>query len=866
MSNPARSPKHGLPFSALRKAWHRYLLDYPGQLILSLSGIALGIAVVVSIDLAKQSALTAFVQATETISGKAAYRIVGNSGALDENLYPKLRLGNLPFDFFAKIEGYVKIDRRDGEKLRLLGVDPFAESGFGSIGSLKSDSLSENDLRKMTRILTRPDYVLISRSTALRLNLEQSDSLPILSNGCKKRLDIAAMPEFSDPLRQQAMEDLILTDIASAQEILELTGRISHIDVVARGDDKPSALLSLEQQLPDNVELIAYQRINQDARDLTASFYTNLTALSLLSVMVGMFLIYNTINFLTIRRRKLIGMLRALGTSRAQIFQLVIGESALLGLIGTLTGLLLGSLLAYGLLDLIGNTINNVYFSLPTPRLRFSALVFVKGLCLGTAVSVLSAIPPARDAMRIEPFHAMTRSRLESNTRRRALKSTLFGLAALLAGMITTLLSGKNVAYGFAGLMLLVFGCALLTPFFLVGLSRVVYPIVHSIFGLLGALPLRSLNANLSRSGLAVAALMVAISATIGVQIMVTSFRSSVGEWLEQRLSADLYISAVTSQTLNNAPLNQAYLAKISKLEGIRSIGNVRRRSLQGAEGVNQLNVYALTPEVPDTFDFISGPADDHLWKDFGAKDTVIVTESYAYHHELKKGSMLELKSDRGPKEFLVIGIYRDYNPGPGAVTMSRATYARHWKDDGYSAMSVYTQPGTDLKKLQRDLHALSNTGQVLEITERSSILKASIAVFDQAFAVTDILQWLAATIAFLGVFSVLTAIQLDRIREYGVLRALGVTSKQLAILIAAESGLMGTIAGLLAIPVGIMTALVLVYVINQRSFGWSIMFHIAPETIIQGLLSGIIAAILAGLTPAYRMARLLPGEALRNE
>ncbi len=854
------------PLSTLQRAWRRYLLDYPGQLLLSLSGIALGVAVVVSIDLAKQSALAAFVQATETISGKASYRIVGYSGALDENLYPKLRLGDLPFDFFAKIEGYIKIDRNNGEKLRILGIDPFAESDFGSIGSLKQDSLSETDLRKMIRILTRPAYVIISKSTSQRLNLEEIDSLPILSNGRKKSLSIAAKPEFSDPLTQQAMEDLILTDIASAQEILELTGRISYIDVVARGEDKSPALRSLEQQLPDNVELIPYQRINQDARDLTDSFYTNLTALSLLSVMVGMFLIYNTINFLTIRRRKLIGILRALGASRAQIFQLVVGESTMLGLIGTMAGLLLGSLLAYGLLDLISNTINNVYFSLPTPKLQFSPEVFIKGLCLGTAVSVLSAIVPATEAMRVEPFQAMTRSRLESNTRRQALTGTLFGLVALLAGVITTQLSGKSVSYGFLGLMLLVFGCALLTPFFLASLSRFVYPFVHTTFGLLGALPLRSLNANLSRSGLAVAALMVAISVTIGMQIMVTSFRNSVGEWLKHRLSADLYINAVTSQTSNNGPLNAGYLSKISKLEGIRSIGNVRRRTLQRAEGEDQLNVYEFTPEVPETFDFISGTAADRVWKDFATKDTVIVTESYAYLHELKEGSRLELISDEGPKEFLISGIHRDYNPGPGVITMSRSTYRRHWKDTGYSAMSVYTEPGTDLKKLQRDLHALSDAGQVLQITERSSILKTSMAVFDQAFAVTDILQWLAATIALLGVFSVLSAIQLDRVREYGVLRALGITSKQLAMLIAAESGLMGTIAGLLAIPVGVMTALVLVYVINQRSFGWSIMFHIAPETIVQGLLSGIIAAILAGLIPAYRMARLLPSEALRNE
>ncbi|MCI0668340.1 MAG: ABC transporter permease [Methylococcaceae bacterium] len=852
--------------SALRRAWHRYLLDYPGQLILSVSGIALGVAVVVSIDLAKESALSAFVQATETISGKASYRIVGHSGFVDENLYPKLRLGDLPFRFLPKIEGYIKIDDRSGEKLRILGIDPFEESDFGSIGALDRDVLSGTERRKIGRILTRPGYVIVSRGTAERLDLGSSNELKIVAAGRKKKLVIAALPEFPDPVEEQAMEDLILTDIAGAQEILELYGRISHIDVVARGKGiAPSALRSLEQRLPDKVDLIPYQRIHQNARELTASFYTNLTALSLLSLIVGMFLIYNTINFLMLRRRTLVGLLRALGTSRRQIFQLVISESAMLGFVGTLAGLLLGSMLAYGLLDLIGSTINNVYFTLPSLRLQLSAAAFVKGLLLGTVVSILTAIPPARESMAIEPHPAMARSRLESDTGRQALKSTPFGLVVLLAGVVTIHLSGKSLSYGFAGLMLLVFGCALLTPFFLVQLSRCVYPLVHRLFGVLGSLPVRSLNAHLSRVGLAVAALMVAISAAIGVEIMVTSFRNSVGEWLERRLNADIYISAVTSQGMNNGPLNERYRSKISRLEGVRSIGSVRRRILQHAAGMDQLNVIDPGPEVTGGFHFVSGSA-EAIWRNFVTADTVIVTESHAYNHDLKIGSRLELMSDQGPQEFLITGIYTDYNPGTGIISMSKSTYRRHWNDDRYSALSIYTEPGTDLKDLRRKLHALNDSGQVLEITQRSSILKTSLSVFDQAFAVTDILQWLAATIAFLGVFSVLTAIQLDRVREYGVLRAIGMTSKQLAVLIAAESGLTGTIAGLLAIPVGVMTAAVLVYVINQRSFGWSIGLQLPPETILQGFASGIVAAILAGLIPACRMSRLSPGNALRND
>ena len=853
-------------YSILNRAWHRYLLDYPGQLILSILGVSLGIAVVVSIDLAKQSALDAFIQATETISGDATYRIVGDSGLIDENLYAQLRLGDFALRFSPKIEGYVKIENPGAEKIRILGVDPFSELGFGSFEALDSMSVSENERRNLARILTRPGYVIISKSTAARLNLNTGENLEVIGGGHRKKLRIAAQPEFSEPFAQQAMEDLILTDIASAQEILEVFGRINHIDVQTTDSESDlSALESLKKQLPDHVELVSYQRINRNAQELTASFYTNLTALSLLSLVVGMFLIYNTINFLTIRRRGLIGMLRALGTSRRQIFRLVIVESALIGLIGTIAGLLAGTLLAHALLDMIGNTINNVYFPLPTPKLQWSLGTILQGLLLGTAVSVITALLPAKAAIAVEPVQAMTRSKLESNTKRHALYCLLAGLLLLTAGASTTLLSGKSVTFGFAGLMLLVVGCALLTPFFVILTSGLAYPVVARIFGMLGSLPFRSLNANPSRSGLAVAALMVAISTTVGVQIMVASFRDSVRVWLEHRLSADLYISSMTSQAAAGSSLNDDFLFRLSGIEGVRSTGGVLRRVLQSSRGADHLSVVTLKQEVRNGFDFISKTPKD-IWSQLDKQDTVIVTESYAYRHGIKPGAVLDLPADRGTRKFQVVGIYQDYNPGPGMITMGRSTYQKHWSDNGYSAISIYTMPGTDLKRLQREVLALNKGGLVLEMTERTSILSASLAVFNQAFAVTDILQWLAATVAFLGVFSVLTAIQLDRIREYGVLRSLGITSRQLAMLISAESGLMGSIAGLLAIPVGLMIAIVLIYVINQRSYGWSVGFAIPFETIVQGLSSGIIAALLAGLIPAYRMFRLQPAEALRSD
>lgn len=854
-----------LKLPAIHLAWYRYLLHYPAQFALAIMGISLGVAVIVSIGLAKDSAMEAFVQATRTISGKASYRIVGQSGTIEESLYVRLRLDNLAFRLIPRIEGYVQPENQPGEKIRLIGIDPFAETGFGSIEALASASFSEEGPSTIARIMTRPGHVALSENTAKRLQLKAGEDLLVSIGKERKLLRVATVLKFSDRLMQQAMEDLILTDIGSAQELLGQVGRISRIDVIApEPDTSPTAVQQLEQRLPETTALISYQSLTRNAQDLTDSFYTNLTALSLLSLLVGMFLIYNTVNFLTLRRQPLTATLRAIGASRHQIFMLVISETALLGFIGTLIGLWLGTLFAHGLLELIANTIDNVYFPLPSPILTIPFTSLAQGLMIGTIVSVASALPPAATAMQTEPAQACLRSRLESRTRKQVVRSGGIGILSVATGSLTIFASGTSVAYGFAGLMLLVLGCALLTPSLLMAFSRFAYPTVVRMFGVVVALPLRALDANISRTGFAVAALMVAISTAVGIQIMVASFRYSVSDWLENRLDADFYVSAGQGSVMNHAPLDEGDLARISGIDSVGAVGSVLRYTLQRPEAQDRFRVYQLTARGRHGFDFIAVQPDG-VWQDFSHQDTVIVTESYAFYHHLKVGSSLPLATRQGMQEFRVIGIYTDYNPGQGLIGISRSTFQRHWHTEGFSVFSVYMKPGSDPGHLKRQLQALNTPTRIINVTEQARVVKVSMAVFDQAFAVTRILQWLATAIAVLGVFSVLSAIQLDRVYEYGVLRSIGITSQQLGSLVCLESALMGGFAGLLALPVGTMTSGILIYVINRRSFGWSMDFELPVEIVAQGLAGGILAAVLAGLVPAYRMTRLLPAEALRN-
>jgi putative ABC transport system permease protein len=255
---------------------------------------------------------------------------------------------------------------------------------------------------------------------------------------------------------------------------------------------------------------------------------------------------------------------------------------------------------------------------------------------------------------------------------------------------------------------------------------------------------------------------------------------------------------------------------------------------------------------------------DNKLWDRFEQQQTVIVTEPYAYHHGVKIGDKILLQTDRGNEPFEVLGIYADYSGDQGHLAMSRRNYRHYWPDLGYSGIGVYAKDGVDLQQLENQINKLL-TGQQ-SVQSDQAIYKASMEVFEQTFTITETLRWLSAAIAFVGVFSALMALQFERTRQLGILRAIGITSGQLAVLITGETGLMGLVAGLIAIPVGYIVAYMLIFVIYQRSFGWTMAFHFNPGVIYQGLALALIAAMLAGILPALKMAQTKPAEALRSE
>ncbi len=705
--------------------------------------------------------------------------------------------------------------------------------------------------------------LLISELTAQRLHLHINDPLTVVTDQGPQPLKIIGLLTANDAVSEQVMDKLIITDIATAQELLGLFGRLSSIEVFIE-NEAPETLAAIQKALPGSALLVSIESQAESMREMTHAFSINLKALGLLSLLVGMFLIYNTMTFLVMQRRRLIGSLRLLGVTRQQVFKLIIGEALLLAIIGTLLGIVLGIVLGQGLLYLISGTINALYFRIDAASLMITPLQLGKGVLLGISATLLAVLPPAFEATRLSAVKVLARSQLESGSRRLVKTVGLISFVLILGGLSMALFSGKSINLGLTSIFLILLGFGLLTPVLTLLLMKLIERLFGRFLGILGRLPVRMVSAEISRTGIAIAALMIAVSATIGMDLMIGSFRQTVAQWIHSSLPADLYVSLPGEKmTADKVLADHRLKEKIAKLDGVQRLSSVLHTQLIADDQLTKISVFETNEKSRQGFIF-KHQVDHDLWHKFEDQQAVIVTEPYAYHHAVKIGQQILLKTDQGELPFEIIGIYADYNGDQGHLAMSRQNYQRYWPDLGYSGIGVYATEGADLKQLESRISQLLTAQQ--SVKSNQAIYDASMIMFEETFTITETLRWLSAAIAFVGVFSALMALQFERTRQLGILRAIGITSRQLTVLIISETGLMGLVAGVLAIPVGFIVAYVLIFVVYHRSFGWTMAFYSDSGVLFQGVALAFIAALLAGVFPALKMAQTKPAEALRTE
>lgn len=826
----------------LLRAGLRYMLRHRWQGLLALSGIALGVAVVLAVDLANSGARAAFELSAQQLQGKATHRLAIPGAALPDAVYVDLKRQPGAPPMAPVVSGWVSVEGAAG-RYHLVGFDLFAEAPFRSqLAEVSSGAGFTTDW------LTQPGALVLGAATARAIGVDQGDTLDIVYRGRTARLEVLHV----DTQQSRAGDDLLLVDIATAKSVLAMQGQLSHVDLILDAAREPW----VRQRIPAAVQL---QTVAEQARGVTrlsAAFELNLTAMSLLALLVGMFLIFNAMTFSMVQRRNLFGRLRAIGVTPRELFGLILLEALILALLGTALGLLLGVWLGRGLTRLVAATVSELYYNVSVTALHldWTALVIAAGL--GVVATVVATLVPAWHAARTPPLTTLSRAALEQAARRGVPLWALFGLLLLVAGLLLALALPGGVIMSFAGLFAVVLGAAMMTPLVIRVLHRI---LAHAGLPGIWRMGVRDLDRHLSRLGIAVAALMVALSASVGVGVMVESMRGSVNSWLNDLLRADLYVAAEGFD--EGATLPDAVVQEVARLPSVVALSRYRERDLPVAGRRVELIGAHLTAPSREGFGFLSSTPS--LWEDF-ADGGVLISEPLSYHLDLAPGASLQLPTPEGPLRVKVAAVFRDYASEHGRIFMDESLYRRYWPQQQVNTLALFARHD-DVAQMRRDVSELTGRYPIV-LTPAGAILEESMAVFDRTFRVTEVLRAVSLIVAFIGVLSALMALQLERGKEYAVLRALGLTRGQIAGLISGESLLMGLLAACVAMPTGMLMAWVLIQSVQRRAFGWTMPFSVDSALLLQTLLVGLLAAGLAAIYPAWRSAQRDPAPQLRED
>jgi putative ABC transport system permease protein len=837
----------------------RPLAREPVRAGLTALAVALGVAVVLAIELAGRAAAGSFHASLETLVGNEDLEITALGGVRDE-VYARLAGLPYPLHLTARMEDFAVV-KPQGEVVPLIGLDLIAQALEPGNAQRTSEFRSAPGSRAF------PD-LNASVWIGPGLGLSPGDTLRLQINDVEAGYRVAGV--LSELSGAEQFRRTVVMDIGMAQRVLRRTGRIDRILVrLPAGSDVLKYEALLAAQLP-GVHVARSGARTDENRKMLAAFRWNLRLLSYIALVVGSFLIYNTISVSVVRRRREIGVLRALGATRAQVLLAFLAEAAMFGLTGAFAGIPLSRAMAAAAVRMLGATVESLYVSSAPAPVAVTPGIVALGFGIALGVALLSALAPALEAARVAPVEAMERGAREYQARvrkgRDAAIAAVLALAALGASLLPPF--GSTPVFGYLAALLLIAATTLAMPA-IVAASMSASGMLLRRVGLGSVEPLlagRSLAASLRRSGVLTAALATAVAMMASVGIMVSSFRRTVVDWMNQQLPADLYLSPAVPPAEDRHPtLDPEVSAIVSRVPGIAAVGSFRAYSIsyQGLPatlGASDLSIVARTGRL----NFLSGNR-AHILSELAGHDAVVISEPFANKHHLGPGDSIHLPLAGRSVPFRVLGVFYDYGSEAGLILVDHATLSRYLPEEPPTNLGILLSPGVDPEQARREIvRALA--GHRVSIFLNREIRAQAIRIFDRTFAITYALEAVAIVVAVVGIAGALLAVVIDRRRELGLLRFLGASQPQVRRLIVCEAGLLGLLANLAGLGLGILLSLILIFVINKQSFGWTVQFHWPVALLVAGLGGVFVATLLAGLYPARAAARLVPIEVIHEE
>jgi putative ABC transport system permease protein len=830
--------------------------------ILTIMGIALGVSVFVSVQMAIHSAIESFNSTVDHVSGKANLQITSFGRGFPEETFLRVKRVLGVKAATPVIQFVCKIDEPIGEPLYLLGIDIFSDQQFREY---QFEESKEEDLN----FLKDPRAIAITEKLASRYGLEKGSNLRLIFGSKKVDLTITNLLKMEGPAK--SLEgNFGLMDIASAQEALEKVGLIDRIDlIVDKTMDFHDIETGLKRVIPQGTEIRRPETRSGQIEKMVSAFHLNLTALSFISLVVGMFLIYNAISTSVIQRRREIGILRSVGATQAQILSLLIYEAGLIGAMGSLVGLGMGIGLAKVMLYLVSRTITALYILVKAEHLMLSPSILIQGFGLGLIASLLSAIGPAREAAKIAPREALALGTLETKVRTHLKHFSLIGIGLLLLSFFFALQKPvyQRPLFGFLSALLILLGISFLIPSITTFINRLLAPLLRFILGVEGKLASRYIQDSMARTVITIAALMTALSMLISISIMILSFRKTVDLWVEQSINGDVFVFPGSySLTGYSALLPIEVSRTLPSLPGVKAVDSFRALEV---EYQNQPTLIAsVDGQVFLNMKVIRFTHGDPraILNQFASGQSILVTESFSLRHQVKLGDRIRLNTPKGEKDFLVSGVFYDYSTDWGMILMEKKLYQSLWNDETFHSAGIYLQEGVSHEAFKKMIRERFSKPYQLFLVSHRELRNEILKIFDQTFTITYSLELIALIVAFLGIINSLNALIIERRRDIGIFRALGAFQRQVEKTVLIEAGMIGFFSHILGLVAGFLLSLLLIYVINKQSFGWTIQFSIPLRSLIESWVLVMVTSLGAGLIPARRAAKLEVVEPLRME
>ncbi|HKX00016.1 MAG TPA: FtsX-like permease family protein [Bryobacteraceae bacterium] len=831
--------------------------------LLTTAGIMFGIAVFVAMHTANRSVMAAFNQTVDRIAGKTQLQISAGETGFGEDVLERVQSLAEVRIAAPVIEAVVSTGLKGQGNLKVLAVDMTGDGGLRDYQVAGADDTVEDPLV----FLAQPDSLIVSRAFADRNGLNIGSALRMSTMDGDKAFTVRGLMRPGG-LASAFGGNLAVMDIYAAQKVFGRGRKFDRIDLALRDgvpmEQAQSAILKI---LGPGFEVEPPSTRGQQFESILRVYALSMNICSVFALLIGMFIIYNSLLIAVTERRKEIGILRALGATREQIQLLFLGESAFAGLVGSACGIILGILIASRLSVYIAGVVEQISGIAETGGaivIEWKLVLFA--LAAGILASMLSAVLPARQAASVDPAIALQKGHSPASGEGES-RARRIAAAVLAAASLGCLFWGSSGILFYTGYLLIIGVALLLTPTLALWLARLLRGLLSRIWPIEGALAADSVIQSPRRTSSTVAALMLSLAMAIGLAGIARSTYMSIEKWLDAMMSAPLFVSTSESGIAPSFHFPAAMLPELKAVEGIDEVVPVRNIRVN-FHGTPVLVVATdLAPFAARTRgrEVVAGDYDE-MHRLSAAGKGVVVSENFSELQKLGLGGNVELATPAGVLRLPIAGIVKDFAQQQGSIFLDRSLFTRWWKDDSVDVFRVYLKPGASVDSVRRRIQAQFGRERRMLVLSTHEAKNYVLRLADQWFGITYMQIAIAVLVSALGVLNTLTVSITERKRELAVLRAIGGLAEQVRGSVWLEAATVGLIGLVLGLALGAVNLFYQLDLVRRDLTGMPLGYEF-PTVIALWLVPIIlVATFLAALSPAEYAVRAPLVEALEYE